>query len=183
MTYREAIQFCEKRTQTGHAAGWLPQDLEISLPNEVQWKRAYRAGRPRPFEWYELKKWKADPVYINFQLYAWFAKNTIAIKEAYAHQVGEKKPNPWNIHGMYGNVTELCLGGGTGNCLLRGRNWSQQQVHPAPDFSGVTANQNLPGHKTIGLRIVVQKISPSKSIQARPQPQDNSQPSPPAPNQ
>ncbi|MGB0597667.1 MAG: SUMF1/EgtB/PvdO family nonheme iron enzyme [Rubripirellula sp.] len=82
----DALSFCGKLAEkTG---------LDVRLPTEAEWEYASRAGRAT--KWF----FGDDPSLIGD--YAWFKGNA----EAKSHPVGQKKPNPWGLFDIYGNVCE-----------------------------------------------------------------------------
>jgi len=82
----DALAFCGKLAEkTGHDA---------RLPTEAEWEYASRAGRDT--KWF----FGDDPSRIGE--YAW-CKDTAGGK---SHPVGQKKPNPWGLFDIYGNVCE-----------------------------------------------------------------------------
>jgi len=82
----DALTFCGKLAEkTG---------LDVRLPTEAEWEYASRAGRDT--RWF----FGNDPSQIGE--YAWFKDNA----GAKSHPVGQKKPNPWGLYDIYGNVCE-----------------------------------------------------------------------------
>lgn len=67
------------------------------LPTEAEWEYACRAGTTTVYSWGNESA-KMDE-------YAWYYDN---VDESYA-QVGKKRPNPWGLYDMHGNVWEMCL--------------------------------------------------------------------------
>jgi formylglycine-generating enzyme required for sulfatase activity len=86
----DAPEFCKTLSEkTG---------MEVALPTEAQWEYACRAGTTTRFYFGD------DADYSKLGDYAWYTKNS----EWKTHPVGLKKPNPWGLYDMYGNVEQQC---------------------------------------------------------------------------
>jgi sulfatase modifying factor 1 len=104
MTQYGALQYCHWL--------YLKTGIFYRLPTEAEWEYAARAGSKDRFFF------GSDPT--GLEDYAWFATNSKGSTQV----VGTKKPNPWGLHDIYGNVTE----------------WTIDQY--APDFYGKSADIN-----------------------------------------
>jgi len=65
------------------------------LPTEAEWEHAARAGTST--------KWFFGTNEDTFGEYSWHKDNS----GRKTHPVGQKKPNPWGLYDIYGNVSEL----------------------------------------------------------------------------
>lgn len=82
----DALSFCSKLAETiGH---------DVRLPTEAEWEYASRADRDS--KWF----FGDDPSRVGE--YAWFKDNA----GGKSHPVGQKKPNPFGLYDIYGNVCE-----------------------------------------------------------------------------
>ena len=100
VSWNDATAFCQKLTDLERKAGELQADESYRLPTEAEWEYACRAGTQTAFSFGDDEKQLGE--------YAWFRGNALDAGEIYAHKVGMKKPSPWGLHDMHGNVWEWC---------------------------------------------------------------------------
>ncbi|MBL8696608.1 MAG: SUMF1/EgtB/PvdO family nonheme iron enzyme [Planctomycetes bacterium] len=105
ISWEEAVEFCR---WFGHGA---------QLPTEAQWEYACRSGMTTPYSF------ESGPEQLGE--YAWFWRNSGGAP----HPVGTKKPNPFGLHDMHGNVSEWCAD-------WKGRYTSEPQRDPGGPATG-----------------------------------------------
>ncbi len=98
----DATEFCHKLSESC--------GRDVRLPSESEWEYACRGGTESEFFFASTEPF-IDETGISskirqvLQEYAWFDENA----SAETHAIGLKKPNPWGLHDIVGNVWEWCV--------------------------------------------------------------------------
>ena len=105
VSWYDAMRFCRYLTEIERESGRLPEGYVYRLPTEAEWEYAARAGTMSPYSFdFDLDEddkerfaqyvattgeggWTFGPVDTN----------------------SDRKPNPWGLKDMHGNVYEWCL--------------------------------------------------------------------------
>jgi len=149
IAWEDAKAYCSWRSKK--------EGKNYKLPTEAQWEYACRAGTTTKYSFGDESS--------NLKKYAWYNDNA----KGKAHPVGDKKPNPWGLYDMHGNVWEWCEDewsddyettprdgsankSGSSSHVVRGGSW----VNDFRDCRSSDRNGRIGGRNYInGFRVVV----------------------------
>jgi formylglycine-generating enzyme required for sulfatase activity len=155
VSWLDAVSFCKALTILSKTAGDILEGHEYRLPTEVEWEYACRAGTVTDYYF-------GDHV-SDLQEHAWFRGNSLKK----IHSVGLKRPNPWGLYDMYGNVREW-VGNSFVNTLLNDSEQDEFRISrggaymkTAAECQSSSRSTNSLNHRfrNLGFRPVLAKVS------------------------
>jgi formylglycine-generating enzyme required for sulfatase activity len=104
VTWPQAARFCNARARLEGLAPCYNEETGACdfgasgyrLPTEAEWEYACRAGTSGDYSFGSDER--------QLSHFGWFTGNS----SAKTHLVGQKRPNPWGLFDMHGNVAEWC---------------------------------------------------------------------------
>jgi len=101
ISWETAKEFCSRLTERC--------GMQVRLPSESEWEYVCRAGTKNEFFFTSAGPFSDETSILletrrALREYAWFDENS----RGKTHTVGGKKPNPWGIYDIIGNVWEWC---------------------------------------------------------------------------
>ena len=110
--------FSHTLTQEERKAGRLANDWQYSLPTELQWEYAARAGtRTRycfgdnPVQLPQYGNFSDKSHFDSGDVFACSASRVLDDGVVHLTSVGRYAPNAWGLHDVHGNIAEWCLNG------------------------------------------------------------------------
>ncbi len=166
MTFAECNDFCKQASALTKRA--------IRLPSEAEWEYACRAGTTTYFFFGDETQKKVKGNLSNFVL-----KEYLQFGAKAPYEVGTRRPNPWGLYDLLGNVAERVAdvehldyqgaptdgsawttGGDPSRTVVRGGSWEDA----GPLHCRSAARCNFPSvnlhSNTLGLRVVVEVDHP-----------------------
>jgi len=127
------------------------------LPTFSEWKYAAAAGTKTIHYWGDLHTYEIVNQYEVYQ------ENSYKLGEKHndygTHKVGSKKPNPWGLYDIYGNIMEWCFDRRVPDVspyskgrIIAGQNYSGVPSRMTINYTGSNAPDN--GQNWSGFRLV-----------------------------
>ena len=167
VSWDDAVEFCRKLSA-------LPAEKKAGyvyrLPTEAEWEYSCRAGTQTTYSFGDSESELGE--------YAWYYDNS----ERTTHPVGGKKPNPWGLYDMHGNVWEWCsdrygnypsgsvtdpTGATSGSYrVIRGGSWSDTSQYARSAGRNRSSPDNR--YNNMGFRVLRSSVGSSVATVATP---------------
>jgi formylglycine-generating enzyme required for sulfatase activity len=107
MSWRDAVDFCQKATQAARSLKLISEDEVIRLPTEAEWEYCCRAGTKTRYSFGDEAQQEGDaaPKASLLNQFGWHTGNAAGNDPP----VGALKPNPWGLYDMHGYLWEFTL--------------------------------------------------------------------------